>query len=340
MFFRSLIFPLLALVLCGLALPGQAAEDGVWEVVRVNGNDYVTGRSMKRFYGFQNYRREGKKVTLETPKVEVKLTIGEQDCYMNGVKFVFTHPVIEKDNLVLISRIDLAKLIDPVLRPNYIQNAGAFRTVILDPGHGGKDPGAKSQSGGSEAAYTMAVARRLKAMLEAQHFKVVMTRDKDNFLSLQKRVDIANAVQERAIFISIHFNSGSKHASGIETFTLSPPGVAHYGRGVRASDKKLRAGNLHDSANIALATAIHGSVLRRLAGHPVDRGIKRARFNVLSGVEHPAILLEGGFMSHAVESKSISTAAYQDALARGIVEAIAKYRYAVSAKPTPYQVRP
>ncbi|RYD46679.1 MAG: N-acetylmuramoyl-L-alanine amidase, partial [Verrucomicrobiaceae bacterium] len=230
---------------------------------------------------------------------------------------------------VYVSQIDLAKLIDPVLRPNFIQNAGDFRTVVLDPGHGGKDPGATNPFG-TEARYNIKVAGLVKKQLEAKGFKVVMTRNSDVYQSLQERVDFANTVKENAIFVSIHFNSGGTSARGIETFTLSPPGISHYGSGWKASDNQMRAGNEHDSANIALATSVHGSILRRLGKNTLDRGIKRARFSVLSGVRHPAILLEGGFMSHRYEARLIENADYQNALATGIVEAINKYRFAVS----------
>ena len=119
----------------------------------------------------------------------------------------------------------------------------------------------------------------------------------------------------------------------IETFTLSPPGVSHYGRDFKEADNVTRAGNEHDSANIALATSVHGSILRRLGKNTLDRGIKRARFSVLSGVRHPAILLEGGFLSHPYEARLIENEAYQNAIAAGIVDAIAKYRLAVGKNP-------
>ncbi len=325
--------------LCLMATPAQA-DDKIWEVVKVDGRDYVTTRSMQKFYGFADHRREGKKVILESKKVLMTLTLKEQTCVMNGVKFVFSHPVIEKGDLALVSLMDLAKLIDPVLRPHFIKRAGEFRTVILDPGHGGKDSGATNKIG-KEKVYNMALARRLKMKLEAMGYRVIMTRDRDIFLSLDQRVKIANAVKEPAIFISIHFNSGARQeASGIETFTLSPPGVAHYGAQVKPSDAKVRQGNFQDSANIALATSVHGSILRRLSNHTFDRGIKRARFNVLSGVKHPAILLEGGFLSHPVEAKLIHTPAYQEALALGVVEAIVRYRVAVGGPRGGVKVRP
>jgi N-acetylmuramoyl-L-alanine amidase len=107
-------------------------------------------------------------------------------------------------------------------------------------------------------------------------------------------------------------------------------GVAHYGRGLKPSDFTANTGNVYDSANVALATAVHGSVLGRLGkANSFDRGIKRARYSVLTGVRHPAILFEGGFLSHPTEAQLIHGSRYQDALAVGIAEAVVKYRNAV-----------
>jgi len=332
---RATRFLAVALAVCFLAIPAPAATtSAAWEVSKIEGHDFVSLDSVKRFYQFNKLSRSDKNVILENSKIEMKLAVGSNECLMNGVKFVFTYPVSTIGEKVYVSRMDLAKLIDPVLRPNFIPNADNFRTVILDPGHGGKDPGAVN-SLGTEAFYNLKVAGRTKALLEAKGFQVIMTRKSDQFLSLQERVNIANAIRENAVFISIHFNSGGRDARGIETFTLSPPGVSHYGRGVIAADSHTRAGNEHDSANIALATAVHGSLLRRLQNYTFDRGIKRARFSVLSGVRHPAILLEGGFMSSTVDAPLINQDNYQNAVANSIVDAVIKYRYAVAANPAP-----
>jgi len=319
--------------LCCLAIyapmAARAEKQGPWDMTKIDGREYVSVESIKAFYNFTKLTRSGSAVTLENPKVEMKLNIGAQECLMNNVKFVFSHAVEEQGSKAYVSRIDLAKLIDPVLRPNFIANAGDFRTVILDAGHGGKDPGATNPLG-TEANYNIKLAGVVKRQLEARGFKVVLTRGDDTYIALQERVNQANAVRENAIFISLHFNSGGSSARGIETFTLSPPGVSHYGANYKPSDAQERAGNEHDSANIALATALHGSVLRRLGKNTFDRGIKRARFSVLSGVIHPAILFEGGFMSHPYEARLIDNQAYQDAIAAGVVDAITKYRFAVS----------
>lgn len=325
------------LCLCLAVIPltvgsAESTKNKGWDMIKVGGRDYVSVQSIKQFYNFTKLTRTGGAVVLENPKVEMRLKVGGNECLMNNVKFVFSNSVVASGNGVYISRIDLAKLIDPVLRPNFIRNAGDFRTVILDAGHGGKDPGATNPLG-TEASYNMKLAIRLKGLLKAKGFKVVMIRESDRFYSLQERVRIANTVQENAIFVSLHFNSGGRTARGIETFTLSPPGVSHYGSALKASDAQTRTGNEHDSANIALATAIHGSVLRRLGENTLDRGIKRARFSVLSGVKHPAVLFEGGFMSHPYEARLIANESYQAAVAAGMVDAIARYRFAVGHKP-------
>ncbi len=329
-----------ALLFCLSIIPVHASGWG-WETRKIDGRDYVSSDSIMKFYNFKNASRSGKTYILENPdrpRIELKLEIGGHTCLMNNVKFILSHPVHEEAGKLWVSRMDLSKLIDPVLRPSFIANAGDFKTVILDPGHGGKDPGATNHLG-TEAFYNLKLSGLAKRKLEARGFRVLMTRNSDRFLSLQERVDFANRVTENAVFISIHFNAGGSHARGIETFTLSPPGVSHYGRGHRPDDNRARIGNQQDSANIALATALHGSALTRLGQNTFDRGIKRARFNVLSGVRHPAVLFEGGFMSHPHEARLIHDDRYQDALATAIADAMVRYRAAVSRRPASNQTR-
>jgi N-acetylmuramoyl-L-alanine amidase len=303
------------------------------EITKIEGRDCVSLDSIRRLHQFDKLSQSGSNITLirtsgGKSKVQLKLKIGSNECLMNQVKFILSHPVSKMGEKIFVSHIDFEKLINPVLRPHFIRTAGSFQTVILDPGHGGKDPGA-TNAFGSEANYNLRLANLIKRNLESKGFRVLMTRNSDTFLSLQERVEFANRIQQSAIYISLHFNSGGSAARGIETFTLSPPGVSHYGRTIRSDDQVSQAGNHHDSANIALATAVHGSILHKLGRNTFDRGIKRARFSVLTGVRHPAILFEGGFMSHPLEARLIDKPVYQNALADSIVEAIRKYRVAV-----------
>ncbi len=321
-----------ALVLFFFSLVCLAQAQLKWDLLKHEGRDYISMENVKSFYRFHDMRREGQRVTLTAKNLVFQLKVGDQEIQLNGVKFICTYPVIETSGKLAISRIDLTKLVDPVLRPNYIARAGQFRTVVLDPGHGGKDAGAVNQYG-TEKAYNLRVATELRRLLMQRGFKVVMTRTSDVYLTLQERVDLANALKEPAIFISIHFNAGSRSARGVETFTLSPQGVAHYGKGLKSSDFQLLNGNHHDSANIALATAVHGQVIRCLGkANTFDRGIKRARYSVLTGVKHPAILLEGGFMSHGYEARLIANPQYISTVARGVCDAVVLYQKAVNGR--------
>jgi N-acetylmuramoyl-L-alanine amidase len=203
-----------------------------------------------------------------------------------------------------------------------------FKTVIIDAGHGGRDVGAVN-SLGSESGYTLNLAQMLRDDLTKYGFKVVMTRESDEFLSLKQRVEIANQ-QENAIFISLHFNSASRadrSQEGIETFILALPEPSPsdlLDNSTNSSTVQMSQGDL---ANLTLAAAVHWEVLRSLqqkAKMPIsDRGIRRARYNVLSGIKHPAVLIEGGFLSHPTEQGLIHTALYQETMAQAIADAVA-----------------
>lgn len=312
------------------------AQQLEWKIQQANGVKYVPLFKVKDFYKFPTLTQSGSNITLKNSATTIKFSSGGQEVLMNNVKFIFSHPIISIGGKNHISVNDLKKIIDPILRPTNIKSATSFDTVIIDPGHGGSDPGAVNNLG-TEAYYNLRVARMLRDNLSKRGFKVVMTRNSDSFLTLPQRVKTANQYKN-AIFISIHFNSiggrGRNQARGIETFTLSPVGVAHYGHSLKASDLKKHAGNAQDTANIGLATAIHWGSCMRLqnAGMTVpDRGIRRARFSVLSGVKHPAILFEGGFLSHPTESRLIHTNKYQETLAKAMCDSIILYRKATVA---------
>lgn len=304
-----------------------------WEEVKHNGKPYVTLRNIKDFYFFKKITF-GRNITLESGEFKMVVKVGSHECRLNGVLFVMSNPIVAKNGRYLMHHTDLVKLIDPVLRPAYIANAKAFNTVVIDAGHGGQDAGAVGVFS-KEKIYALNVAKQLRDKLQAKGYKVVMTRDSDVYVSLKNRVNIANRFPN-AIFISIHFNSAHSKAHGIETFTVSPVGVPHIGRGVRARDFRAVPGNVADSASIALATAVHSRSLLDLndpkRGNDFkmfDRGIKRARFNVLQGIKIPAILVEGGFLSNRTEAAKVHSSAYQQTLSSAIARAVDIYRNSI-----------
>ena len=165
-------------------LVGHANVGGSgWETRQIEGREYVSTDSIMHFYQLPKATRSGRTLVLDHPqerRVQMWLAGGGHVCLMNNLKFVFSHPIVQHDGKVWVSKMDVAKLIDPVLRSNFIPNAGAFNTVILDPGHGGRDPGERNRLG-TEAFYNLKLAGMTKRKLEARGFRVVMTRSSDRF---------------------------------------------------------------------------------------------------------------------------------------------------------------
>lgn len=309
------------------ALP--PAQGNVWKVVKVDGRDYVTGQSMQLFYRFSTHKVEGSHVWFRNPNLIIKGQVGSQELLVNNIKFVMSYPILYHGGQALFSRLDLCKLIEPVIRPSYIGSSEIFNTVVLDAGHGGHDSGSKGVYG-YEKNYALAMVLVVREALIKRGFKVILTRSNDTFLTLQSRVALANKTPN-SIFISIHFNSGGSAASGIETFALTPQGSASsLARGGGFSNS-ARVGNQYDSENIALATAVHAQVVHRFK--LIDRGIKRARWTVLTGCNRPGILFEGGFVTNARECQLIASDQYRKALAEAIGDAVTNYRKALAPKP-------
>ncbi len=175
-------------------------------------------------------------------------------------------------------------------------NAG-FRTVVIDPGHGGHDRG--GQWGRVyEKHLALDTAVRLENHLKAMGYKTVMTRRSDTFISLPGRVGIANR-QRNAIFVSVHYNYTYKdHVSGIETFYNRP-----------------------DSAR--LSGLVQNSILKRVRA--IDRNSKYARYYVIRHTTIPSILVECGFVSCKTERDRMKSAWFRDSLARGIADGIRRF---------------
>jgi len=331
--FHAISFIFLTVFVFCLSSPQSEAQGAFrWEAVSYKGHDYVTLRSVTKFYYFKQ-TQQGKNIILEDAHFKITFKVGSKGCYMNRVLFILSHAPTTHKGRILISRTDLNNLIDPVIRPTFIKQAKNFKTVVIDAGHGGKDSGSSGYYS-NEKVYTLKVARILRDMLQRKRYNVVMTRDSDVYISLANRVRIANRYPN-AIFVCIHFNSGQSKAHGIETFTISPVGVPHLGRGHRPRDERAVPGNIMGSASVALATAVHSRTLMYLHRfNMADRGIKHARFNVLTGIKIPAILLEGGFLSNRTEATKIHSLTYQQTLASALVRAIDIYRGAINQRTT------
>jgi N-acetylmuramoyl-L-alanine amidase len=200
---------------------------------------------------------------------------------------------------------------------------GPFALVVLDPGHGGQDSGATC-GGVMEKDLTLDVARRVDQLLQAQGIATLMTRTGDSYVSLANRAALANRTPD-CIFVSIHFNEAKKPASsGVETYYAEH----------QVSSKEplipwlpfLRRTALEapNPGSESLAGFIQQSLVART--QEADRGTKTEQFFVIANVRHPAVLVEGGFLTNKEDVTKLENADYRQQIAAAITEGILRYR--------------
>ena len=309
-------------------------KDPAWQLVKAEGREYVPVENLARFYQLQGSTQiVDHRVSLGDGRTRLEFGSNPNEVYVNGVKQWLSFPTLVQNDEILISRFDLAKTIEPCLRPSMISNLRPFHTVVIDAGHGGKDRGASSRLG-AEKEYTLDVCRHLQQKLEALGLHVVMTRDDDNFLPLEDRADLANGVAD-AVFVSLHFNSASDggSANGFEVYSLTPQGAASTADHMPSIEQYEEApGNEFDNASLALATCVQSSILGHIP--QADRGVRHARFAVLRLTRAPAILVEGGFLTSDQDSRNINDPAWRERLAEAIAQGVQSFQgLAVSGEP-------
>ncbi|MDF1751882.1 MAG: N-acetylmuramoyl-L-alanine amidase [Verrucomicrobiales bacterium] len=185
-----------------------------------------------------------------------------------------------------------------VLIASSFASAADFTTVVIDAGHGGHDLGA-AESKVYEKHINLDVSRRLERTLRENGLKVVMVRSKDNYVTLSERASIANKYRN-SIFVSIHFNHSWKNTvSGIETY--------YYG-----------------SKGSPLAKCVQDQLIEGVQA--VDRGVKKASFAVLRRTSAPACLVEGGFVSNAIERDAMMEGKRRQIIADSIAKGILNYK--------------
>ncbi len=317
---------LLALVFLSVFIVSSlifAAED--WQIIKVSGSDYLSVDNISKFYGLPaEVVPVGGKMRLETVSNPLEFVQGSREVMINGARSWLCFPVIEHDGRFLVSRTDLSKTIEPLLRPQRVPNAGKVETVVLDPGHGGHDKGALSRYG-SEKDFALDVARTLRTLLQAKGLRVIMTREGDYFVPLEVRAQIANAARN-PIFVSIHFNATDRdpNATGFEIFSFTPRGAPSTSDdSVAPSSLSMQAGTAVDAQSVALSACIYHSMIGHIP--EFDRGIKRARFAVLRLTRVPAVLVEGGFLTERGESQLIAKKDWRVKLAQAIGAGVESY---------------
>lgn len=207
-----------------------------------------------------------------------------------------------------------------------------FAVVIIDPGHGGKDSGT-IKTGLVEKDLALDVAHRLERLLRERGFVTLLTRSDDSFVSLQDRASIANN-QPDSVFVSIHFDeAGRAAATGIETYYAThrpawPERVVSFLPFLQRISTEPP-----DPESQSLAGFIQESVVSQTQA--TNRGTRPQQFFVIANVRHPAVLVEGGFLTNKDEALKLTNADYREQMALGIAEGIVNYRATVPAQPQP-----
>jgi N-acetylmuramoyl-L-alanine amidase len=268
-------------------------------------------------YGFSMQSGADDTVILDAPAARMVLTLNSRKLIFHDMLVWMNGPLLAHNGTLSLTDADAESVIDPLCRPATTLEALRIDTVVLDAGHGGHDPGALGRRV-TEKKVALDLAHRVRRKLQAGQVRTLLTRSDDRFLTLRERV-ACTARWNASLFVSIHLNASSNPlARGIETFVLTAPGYPSTNGG--SGSLQGYPGNRFDPASLLLATYVHKGLLTQSGAS--DRGIKRARFEVLRNAPCPAILLEAGFVSNSRDEALLLDPDYRDAVAEGIARGI------------------
>jgi N-acetylmuramoyl-L-alanine amidase len=221
-----------------------------------------------------------------------------------------------------------------------------IRAVVIDAGHGGKDPGTSDSKGNQEKAIALKVAHGLRKALRKEYPEMViyLTRDKDFFVSLEDRSQVANRLlkdTKEAIFISLHCNASlSDKPSGYEIYFLSQTATTEQARELAFQENKILTSNYRQPIP-SIQAGMMSSLVQRRSKNFADlldfqfnksigslipsRGVKKADFSVLRGSLMPAVLIEMGYLSHPKEAIYLNSTKVQNRIIKSIVKGIKAY---------------
>jgi N-acetylmuramoyl-L-alanine amidase len=307
-------------------LPAQTLSKNL-DRIKLSGSDYVRLKEWSDSIGFKaSWLKKDEELQVTNKSWRFRFTVNSIKSQINGLDVRLSLPVLARNGVVFISVVDIETTIYPLVYEPKASAKNKINVICLDPGHGGKDTG-KIDRRHYEKTYTLLLAQEVGRLLKQSNFKVIYTRTRDEFVDLAQRPAVANRYGAD-LFISLHYNAAdSRSVEGVETYCMTPAGVDSSNSGGGKSSTGSYTGNAHDEENMLLAYCLQRSVLK---GFPAeDRGVKRARFQVLVTAKMPAALIEAGFMTNAEDAKKIYDPNYRKKMAQAIVDGILTYKRAV-----------
>ncbi|HOP27969.1 MAG TPA: N-acetylmuramoyl-L-alanine amidase [Spirochaetota bacterium] len=370
-------FNLAVVLILLLSLTGAAAERSI-QVEKINGLPYVSLNRLITTFGiessfdpvFQKGRLYYKTHYLVYKTGYASIIIDNRlinESYpvirMNGGIYIpkgtalliagtfFSNSIItEKNGKIVISEAPAPEIKEKII--NLKEKKGKIGFIIIDPGHGGKDPGAIGKGGLKEKTINLQVARKVESKLKKNlaGLKIKLTRKNDRFIELAERAEIANRELRKdvnGLFVSIHVNASiSSRISGFETYFLSQNPTNEEARKTATLENnvivlendgkgKHKYNDLEYMEALMLTTQIQkeSSILADTIQKNLDkkitefksRGVHKADFYVLRGALMPAVLIEIGFITHKKEAEQLKKNAYQEKIAEGISNGILKF---------------
>ncbi len=273
---------------------------------------------------------------LQNATTRVEFEVNQRDVAFDGRHVFLGNLPVYHQRSVWISWIDTEKLLAPLLRLGRDRPL-PVHTIVIDPGHGLPDDGAENKRLGlKERVLTLDTAFRLKKILEALGYNVVLTRSTDHGISQDKKLDLRQrdeiAVEVKAdLFISIHFNSAGQYVAGenigavhgTETYRFTPRYQPPVSRTVhKAEDDEANPGDKNDQWNTLLGYCIQNALLGKLGSF--DRGLRHDDYAVLRLAPCPAVLIESGYVTDDAEARKLATPAYRQQIAEGIADGDAR----------------
>ena len=296
----------------------RAADE--WPVYWEQKEKYVALRDLAARYDADLAGPFSHRFTLQNQWNSLVFKADSREVLVNGTLVWLHAPMEQARGRWAVHEVDVSRVIDPILRPErHLQKTG-YRVVVLDPGHGGQDNGARGARGVEEKRVVLDIARRMRAQFLKAGVKVYMTRESDRFVELDERCRKAER-WGADLFISIHLNSaGNALAAGAESYVLAAPGYESTAGGL---SNLSQPGNRFEAASSVVGYHIQKALTMRIGAH--DRGVKRSRFLVLKNAPCPAVLVECGFVSNRREEERLLSESYREAVAQGLVRGSLSY---------------
>ena len=315
----------------------------------INGAEYLPLVSLCNARGINlQYDVFTQSVILKKDSHRVNMRVGDTLVLVDGSAQHLDSPVDIYKGAIVVPYGFKERIADSLFKESYsipqvVSPILNIRKVVLDPGHGGNDPGAIGRTGLREKDINLDIAKRLSNLLQKRGVQVVMTRSSDRFIPLETRVDIANN-SGADLFISIHSNANRVHSlNGFEVYYVSSTvsdskralaaarsATLHLNNAFFASgspDLKATVWDMIYTANRAESVELARSICRLMdnSGCVKILGIKSARFEVLRGARMPAVLVEVGFLSNIDEERMLRNSYSRERIAEAIVQGVEDY---------------